>query len=299
MSLINEIEKIKKTKKAIILAHNYQNPEVQDIADFTGDSLELSRIAADNDAEVIIFCGVHFMAESAYILSPQKKVILPDITAGCPMADMATAQDVMEMKKKNPDAAVVTYINSSADVKAVSDICVTSANAVQIVNKLKENKIIFVPDRNLAHYVQRFTTKQIIPWKGFCPTHDRFTKDELIAVRQKYPEACVIVHPECRPEIIDMADKVLSTGQMVKNINTIPHKQVIVGTEEGMLHKLKKIAPEKEFILASKGFICPNMKKITLEKILIALTEEQPIVAVKEDTRIKAFSALQKMLDLS
>ena len=297
--MVKEIEKLKKQKKAIILAHNYQNPEVQDIADFTGDSLELSRIAADNDAEVIIFCGVHFMAESAYILSPQKKVILPDITAGCPMADMATAQDVLEMKKKNPDAAVVTYINSSADVKAVSDICVTSANAVQIVNKLKESKIIFVPDRNLAHYVQRFTTKQIIPWKGFCPTHDRFTKDELIAVKQKYPEACVIVHPECRPEIIDMADKVLSTGQMVKQINTIPHKQVIVGTEVGMLHKLKKIAPEKEFILASKDFICPNMKKITLEKILIALSEEQPIVAVKEDTRIKAFAALQKMLDLS
>ena len=297
--MVKEIEKLKKQKKAIILAHNYQNPEVQDIADFTGDSLELSRIAADNDAEVIIFCGVHFMAESAYILSPQKKVILPDITAGCPMADMATAQDVLEMKKKNPDAAVVTYINSSADVKAVSDICVTSANAVQIVNKLKESKIIFVPDRNLAHYVQRFTTKQIIPWKGFCPTHDRFTKDELIAVKQKYPEACVIVHPECRPEIIDMADKVLSTGQMVKNINTIPHKQVIVGTEEGMLHKLKKIAPEKEFILASKDFMCPNMKKITLEKILIALSGEQPIVTVKEDTRIKAFAALQKMLDLS
>jgi quinolinate synthase len=297
--LVKEIEKLKKQKKAIILAHNYQNPEVQDIADYTGDSLELSRIAADNKAEVIVFCGVHFMAESAYILSPQKKVILPDITAGCPMADMATAQDVLDMKKKNPDAAVVTYINSSADVKAVSDICVTSANAVQIVNKLKESKIIFVPDRNLAHYVQRFTTKQIIPWKGFCPTHDRFTKDELIAVKQKYPEACVIVHPECRPEIIDMADKVLSTGQMVKNINTIPHKQVIVGTEVGMLHKLKKIAPEKEFILASKDFMCPNMKKITLEKILIALSGEQPIVTVKEDTRIKAFAALQKMLDLS
>ncbi|MGQ9844536.1 MAG: quinolinate synthase NadA, partial [Spirochaetota bacterium] len=235
--MIKEIEKLKKQKKAIILAHNYQNPEVQDIADYTGDSLELSRIAADNVAEVVLFCGVHFMAESAYILSPQKKVILPDIKAGCPMADMATIQDVLEMKKENPDAAVVTYINSSADVKAVSDICVTSANAVHIVNKLKENKVIFVPDRNLAHYVQRFTIKQIIPWKGFCPTHDRFTKEELIAVKQKYPEACVIVHPECRPEIIDLADKVLSTGQMVKHINTIPHKQIIVGTEEGMLHK--------------------------------------------------------------
>ena len=297
--MLKEIEKLKKQKKAIILAHNYQTPEVQDIADYTGDSLELSRIAAGNDAEIVIFCGVYFMAESAYILSPQKKVILPDIKAGCPMADMATVQDVLEMKKKNPDAVVVTYINSSADIKAVSDICVTSANAVYIVNKLKENKIIFVPDRNLAHYVQRFTTKQIIAWNGFCPIHDRFTKEELITVKQKYPEACVIVHPECRPEIIDMADKVLSTGQMVKNINTITHKQVIVGTEEGMLHKLKKIAPEKEFILASKGFVCQNMKKITLEKILIALSKEQPIVTVKEDTRIKAFAALQKMLDLS
>lgn len=297
--MIKEIEKLKKQKKAIILAHNYQNPEVQDIADFTGDSLELSRIAADNVAEVVLFCGVHFMAESAYILSPQKKVILPDIKAGCPMADMATVQDVLEMKKENPDAAVVTYINSSADVKAVSDVCVTSANAVHIVNKLKKNKVIFVPDRNLAHYVQRFTIKKIIPWKGFCPTHDRFTKEELIAVKQKYSEACVIVHPECRPEIIDMADKVLSTGQMVKHINTIPQKQVIVGTEQDMLHKLKKVAPEKEFILASKGFVCPNMKKITLEKILLALKEEEPIITVKEDTRIKAFAALQKMLDLS
>ncbi|MGB4267734.1 MAG: quinolinate synthase NadA [Spirochaetota bacterium] len=297
--LIKEIEKLKRQKKAIILAHNYQNPEVQDIADFTGDSLELSRIAANNDADVIIFCGVHFMAESAYILSPQKKVILPDISAGCPMADMAEAEDVLNMKEENPDAAVVTYINSSAEVKAVSDICVTSANAINIVNKLNNDTVLFIPDKNLAKYVQRFTSKKIIPWKGFCPTHDRFTKEELIAIKQKYPEACVIVHPECRPEIIDMADKVLSTGQMVKNINTIPHKQIIVGTEEGMLHKLKKIAPEKEFILASKGFICPNMKKITLEKILIALQDEQPIVTVKEDTRIKAFTALQKMLDLS
>lgn len=297
--LVQDIEKLKKQKKALILAHNYQNPEIQDIADYTGDSLELSKIAANNDAEIIVFCGVHFMAESAYILSPQKKVILPDITAGCPMADMAVAKDVLDIKQKYPDAAVVTYINSSADVKAVSDVCVTSANAVTIVNKLDQDTIIFIPDKNLASYVQRFTNKKIIPWKGFCPTHDRFTKQELITVKQKYPEACVIVHPECRPEIIDMADKVMSTGQMVKNINTIHNKQVIVGTEEGMLHKLKKISPEKEFILASKSFICPNMKKITIEKILIALSEEQPIVTVKEDTRMKAFLALQRMLELS
>ncbi len=297
--LVEDIERLKKQKKALILAHNYQNPEIQDLADYTGDSLELSRIAANNDAKIIIFCGVHFMAESAYILSPQKKVILPDLTAGCPMADMAEAQDVLDIKQKYPDAAVVTYINSSADVKAVSDVCVTSANAVTIVNKLDQDTIIFVPDKNLASYVQRFTNKKIIPWKGFCPTHDRFTKDELVALKQQYPKACVIVHPECRPEIIDLADKVMSTGQMVKNINTIHNKQVIIGTEVGILHKLKKIAPEKEFILASKGFICPNMKKITLEKILKALYKEQPIITVKEETRMKAFKALQKMLELS
>ncbi|MCX8123527.1 MAG: quinolinate synthase NadA [Spirochaetes bacterium] len=297
--LEQKIEKLKKQKKAIILAHNYQNPQVQDIADYTGDSLELSKIAANNDAEIIIFCGVHFMAESAYILSPQKKVILPDITAGCPMADMAQVEDVIEMKNRYPEAAVVTYINSSADVKAMSDICVTSSNAVNIVNKLRSETIIFIPDRNLAQYVQRFTSKKIIPWKGFCPTHDRFTKEELIAVKQRYPDAFVIVHPECRPEIIDMADMTLSTGQMVKNVNTIKNNEIIIGTEEGMLHKLKKIAPQKEFILASKSFICPNMKKITLEKIFKALSEEQPIVTVEENIRIKALTALQRMLDLS
>ncbi len=299
MLLIKEIEKLKKQKNAIILAHNYQNPEIQDIADYTGDSLELSKIAAHNDAEIIIFCGVHFMAESAYILSPQKKVILPDIQAGCPMADMAEVEDVIEMKKNYPHAAIVTYINSSASVKAVSDICVTSANAVRIVNKLETDTVIFIPDKNLAHYVQRFTQKKIIPWKGFCPTHDRFTKEELIAIKQKYPDACVIVHPECRPEVVDMADMVLSTGQMVKNIPMITNKQIIIGTEAGIVHKLKKIAPEKEFILASKDFICPNMKKITLEKVLIALSDEQPIVTVQEGTRIKALHALQKMLELS
>lgn len=299
MKLEETIAKLKKEKNALILAHNYQNPDVQDIADYTGDSLELSRIAAKNDADIIVFCGVHFMAESAFILSPQKKVILPDSSAGCPMADMADVDSILEMKKKYPEAAIVTYINSSAAVKAASDVCVTSSNAVSIVNKLNEETILFVPDKNLAHYVQRFTNKKIIPWDGFCPTHEKFTKEDLIAIKNQFPDAYVMVHPECRHEVIDLADNTLSTGQMVNYISHIYHKQIIVGTEKGMLHKLKKISPEKEFILASPDFICPNMKKISLEKILHALINEEPIVSVQEDIRVKALQSLQRMLELS
>ncbi|HOM87349.1 MAG TPA: quinolinate synthase NadA [Spirochaetota bacterium] len=299
MNLEESIARLKKEKKALIIAHNYQNPDVQDIADYTGDSLELSRIAAKNDADIIIFCGVYFMAESACILSPQKKVILPDSSAGCPMADMADVDSILEMKKKYPEAAIVTYINSTAAVKAMSDICVTSSNAVSVVNKLKEETILFVPDKNLAHYVQRFTSKKIIPWNGFCPTHENFTKEDLMAIKKQFPGAHVIVHPECRSEVIDLADKTLSTGQMVNYIRKIAHHQVIVGTEKGMLHKLKKISPEKEFILASRDFICPNMKKISLEKILHSLVNEEPIVSVQEDIRVKALQSLQRMLELS
>jgi len=299
MNLEESIARLKKEKKALIIAHNYQNPDVQDIADYTGDSLELSRIAAKNDADIIIFCGVYFMAESACILSPQKKVILPDSSAGCPMADMADVDSILEMKKKYPEAAIVTYINSTAAVKAMSDICVTSSNAVSVVNKLKEETILFVPDKNLAHYVQRFTSKKIIPWNGFCPTHENFTKEDLMAIKKQFPGAHVIVHPECRSEVIDLADKTLSTGQMVNYIRQIAHHQVIVGTEKGMLHKLKKISPEKEFILASRDFICPNMKKISLEKILHSLVNEEPIVSVQEDIRVKALQSLQRMLELS
>ncbi len=299
MDLQKEIKRTARDKNALILAHNYQRDEVQAVADFTGDSLELSRIAAGKRADILVFCGVHFMAESAAILSPQKKVLLPDPNAGCPMADMADAADLARMKEQHPDAMVVTYINSSAEVKALSDICCTSANAVTIVQRVGAKKIIFVPDRNLGSFVQRFTDKQIIPWKGFCPTHDRFTASDLQKARSAHPDAIVMVHPECRPEVVDMADEVLSTGGMVKYVESTSHKKIIVGTEMGMLYKLKSVNPNNEYILASDSFICPNMKKITLEKILSSLLDEKPVVTVPQDVAVKAEGCLRKMLELS
>ncbi len=299
MDIVKEIRGLAGKKNAIILAHNYQRPEVQDIAHHTGDSLELARIAASNDAEIIVFCGVHFMAESAAMLSPEKKVLLPDPGAGCPMADMAEPGDLESMKREHPGAAVVTYINSSADVKALSDICCTSANAVKIVQRVEAREIIFVPDKNLGHYVSRFTEKKIIPWKGFCPTHERFTAEDLMAVRGKYPGVPVIVHPECRPGVVDLADEVLSTGGMVKFAEKTKAMRIIVGTEIGMIHKLRSVAPHIEFIPASGSFICPNMKKITLEKLRDSLAEEKPVITVPEKTAKSAVRCLEKMLEFS
>lgn len=299
MNLSDEIRKLAAKKNAILLAHNYQSDEVQEIADFTGDSLELSRIAADNSANIIVFCGVHFMAESAAMLSPEKKVLLPDLAAGCPMADMADPHDLAEMKQQHPDATVVTYINSSAAVKALSDICCTSANAVKIVQKIDAKKILFVPDKNLGSYAQRFTDKEIILWDGFCPTHDCFTAQELAAVKREHPDAVAIVHPECRPEVVDIADEVLSTGGMVAFVKKTAHKKIIVGTERGMICKLRSVAPDKEYILASEKFYCPTMKKITLEKLYNSLVTEEPVVTVPSDVAAKAVSCLNKMLELS
>jgi quinolinate synthase len=299
MELIQEIKYLAAKKNAVLLAHNYQPDEIQDIADYTGDSLELARIAAGTNAEIIVFCGVHFMAESAVLLSPDKKVLLPDKTAGCPMADMATEEDVAAMRNQYPGAAVVTYINSSAAVKALSDVCCTSANAVKIVQRIEADTILFFPDRNLGSYVQRFTEKKVIPWKGYCPTHERFTAEEFNSVKSEHPDAVTIVHPECRPEIIDCADEVLSTGGMVNFVKTSRHKKIIVGTEMGMLHRLKVEAPDKEFILASPGFICGDMKKITLEKIRDSLAEEKPIITVDTFVADRAKGCLQKMLELS
>lgn len=299
MELREEIRKLAREKNALILAHNYQRPEIQDIAHHTGDSLELARIAAANDADLIVFCGVHFMAESAAILAPGKRVILPDPNAGCPMADMASPEDLAEMKRDHPGAMVVTYINSSAAVKALSDVCCTSANAVKIVQRVNAREIIFVPDKNLGNYVSRFTDKRIIPWKGFCPTHERFTVEELEAVKAKHPDALVMVHPECRPEVVDRADEVLSTGGMVKFVRETDRRKIIVGTEMGMLHKLKSAAPGIEFILASESFLCPNMKKITLEKLHAALRDEAPVVTVPAEVARLAAGCLEKMLELS
>jgi quinolinate synthase len=295
----DKIRELAQQKNAIILAHNYQNDEIQEIADETGDSLELARIAAKNAADIIVFCGVHFMAESAYILSPDKKVILPDPTAGCPMADMADANDLRDMKEQNPDAMVVTYINSTARVKAASDVCCTSSNAVRIVQRVDADRIIFVPDRNLGSFVQRSTDKEIIYWKGFCPTHDRFTRDELIEIKREHPDAIVMVHPECKPEVVDMADEVLSTGQMVAFVQKTDAKKIIVGTERGLLFKLRSVAPHIEYVLASDSFICPNMKKITLEKVYRSLVDEEPLVTVEDEIAEKAFNCLNRMLELS
>ncbi|MBP7604091.1 MAG: quinolinate synthase NadA [Spirochaetes bacterium] len=298
-TLASAIRKLAGEKNALILAHNYQREEVQAVADYTGDSLELARAAADTSAQIIVFCGVHFMAESAAILNPEKKVLLPDPTAGCPMADMAEAGDLAAMRERHPDAAVVTYINSSAEVKALSDVCCTSANATRIVQRLDARRVIFVPDRNLGMWVQRFTDKEIIQWKGFCPTHERFSAEDLAEAKRANPDALVMVHPECRPEVIDMADEVLSTGQMVKFVRETDRAQIIVGTEEGMIHKLRSIAPGIEYILPSKALVCPNMKKTTLEKVHAALVNEEPVVTVDPEVREKSLGCLRRMLELS
>ena len=298
-ALAAEIKSLAAQKNALILAHNYQRKEVQDVADYTGDSLELARIAADTAADIIVFCGVHFMAESAAILNPGKKVLLPDPTAGCPMADMAGPEDLAAMRERNPDASVVTYINSSAEVKALSDVCCTSANAVKIVQRVDARRVIFVPDRNLGSWVRRFTDKEVILWKGFCPTHERFTAADLAEAKRLHPDALVMVHPECNPEVIDMADEVLSTGQMVKFVHETDRAKIIVGTEEGMIHKLKSVAPEREYILPSKALVCPNMKKTTLEKVHAALVNEGPIVTVAPEVREKSLGCLRRMLELS
>ncbi|MFC1670459.1 quinolinate synthase NadA [Spirochaetota bacterium] len=299
MDIKKEIKELAKKKNAIILAHNYQPGEIQDIADVTGDSLDLARKAADNDADIIVFCGVHFMAESAAILSPQKKVLLPEPKAGCPMADMVAAEDLEDFKISYPNAKVVTYINSTAEVKALSDVICTSTNAKTIVDRIDAEQIIFTPDRNLGHYIQRFTDKEIILWQGFCPTHENFFKEDLVEIKKKHPDAVVMVHPECQPSVIDMADEVLSTGNMVKFVMETDAKKVIVGTEIGMIHKLKLANDKIEYIPASDSFICPNMKKITMEKLYQSILNEKTHITVNKDISIKAKKALDKMLELS
>ncbi|MGL4368671.1 MAG: quinolinate synthase NadA [Spirochaetota bacterium] len=299
MSLHDEIRALAAKKNALILAHNYQNPEIQDVADHVGDSLELARIAASNSADIIVFCGVHFMAESAYILSPSKKIILPDITAGCPMADMVTAEALRKKKAELPDAKVVTYINSPADVKAESDVICTSSNAVTIVQRIQSDEILFVPDRNLGSWVSRFTGKKIHLWEGCCPIHAYITAEDISKIKEANPDALLMVHPECSPEVVAMADEVLSTGGMVKFVQTAKHRRIIVGTESGMIHKLQKAAPDIEFILASENFICKNMKKTTLEKVFTALDAESPCITVPEDIAERARKALSAMLELS
>jgi quinolinate synthase len=294
--MIEEIQALKKERHATILAHNYQIPEVQDVADLVGDSLELSRAAARLDSEVIIFCGVDFMAETAALLSPQKRVVIPVKGAWCPMAHMITPEQLADLKALNPEAAVVCYVNSTVEIKAMSDICCTSANGVQVVNSLSQEEVIFVPDRNLAAYVARYTDKKIIPWNGYCYVHEHFTPGDVRAARALHPAAEVLVHPECRPEVIDLADYVYSTAGMGKHALASEAREFIIGTETGMIYKLKKENPEKEFYPLSENAICQNMKKTTLVEVLRALQTREPRVIVPEEIAAQARRAIERML---
>lgn len=296
--IIEEINRLKEKRNAVIIAHNYQIPDVQDIADFVGDSLELSREAARLKQEVIVFCGVHFMAETAAILSPRKTVLMPDVHAGCPMADMITAGQLRQWKEEYPGKKVVCYVNTTAEVKAESDICCTSSNAIKVVDSIRGDTILFVPDKNLAAYVARFTNKKVIPWDGYCYVHHRFRVGDVKAKKALFPEAEVWVHPECRPEIIDLSDKVLSTGQMVKEAQKTDKKDVIIGTEEGIIHRLQKLAPEAQFIPLRELAICANMKKISLPKVLRSLREMTFPIDVPDKIARGARGAIEKMIAL-
>jgi len=297
--IVAKIKELKKKHSAIILAHNYQLPEVQDIADFRGDSLELSRIAAKTDAKVIVFCGVYFMAETASILSPDKLVIMPDVSAGCPMANMMNADDLKKLKKEHPGAVAVGYVNTSAAVKAELDYCCTSTNAVAIVNALKnEKEIIFVPDKYLADYVSKKTGRKLITWHGFCPTHVKILPEDLKREKRFHPQAKVMVHPECLASVVAQADLVLSTSQMGKIVKEDQAKEFIVGTESGLLYRLKQDNPSKEFYLASERAVCPNMKRTTQEKVLWALEELKEEVRVSDEIRKKARLAIERMLEI-
>jgi quinolinate synthase len=294
--LIEKILNLKKKRNAVMLVHNYQLGEIQDIADFVGDSLDLSQRAAKTDASVIVFCGVHFMAETASILCPDKTVLLPDMHAGCPMANMITAPQLRAKKKEHPKAAVVCYVNSTAAVKAESYICCTSANAVGVVESLDADEILFVPDQYLGHYVSTKTAKKMILWPGFCPTHARILPEHIIKLKQEYPQAKVVVHPECTPAVIALADEVLSTSGMIQFAGREDVRQMIVGTEIGIIHRLRKENPGKQFIPVSEQAICPNMKLITLDKVLWSLEEMAPVVKVPEKIRLKAKQAVDRML---
>ena len=300
ISIIDRIVKLKTEKNAVILAHNYQIDEVQDIADFVGDSLQLSQEAAKTKSSIIVFCGVHFMAETAKIISPQRKVLLPDENAGCPMADMITAKELAEFKAKYPDAVVVCYVNTSASVKALSDICCTSSNAVKVVNSIpKDKQVIFIPDKYLGSYVQKQTGREMILWNGYCPTHVRVNVKSLISLKKEHPLAVTLAHPECSPDVAGLADKVLSTGQMLIFVKQSGQKEFIIGTEVGIIHRLQKENPGKVFYPASSLVICPNMKLINLEKILWSLEEEKYEITLPEEIIARAKTAIERMLAIT
>lgn len=297
--LISNINTMKKEQNAVIVAHSYQVDDVQEIADVVGDSFALSQFCASNSADTIVFCGVHFMAESAKILSPEKTVLLPEINAGCPMADMVTADALREAKKKYPDAAVVCYINSSAEVKAECDICCTSSNALTVINSIEQKDILFVPDQNLGSYVAKMAPqKNIILWEGYCITHHRIKADEVLRAKELHPDAILLVHPECQPEITELADYVGSTKQIIDFAKNSDNDKFIIGTEMGVLYQLKKDNPTKTFYLMSNGLICPNMKKTSLQSVHDALAFKRYDIILSDDIINRASHCLNKMLEV-
>ena len=322
-SLVQEIQRLKQERNALIIAHNYQREEVQDMADFSGDSLELSQKAADTDADVIVFCGVEFMAESASILSPDKTVLLPEPLATCPMAAMVRAEgereiwarfpgyteqprltypreySIKDIRKHHPGAPVVAYVNTTAEVKAAVDICCTSANVIEIVNSLAEDRIICVPDKNLSAWARKNTDKEIISWDGFCHVHDRITSVDVDKARQSYPGALLMAHPECRPEVQDMAEHVTSTSGMLRHAAASVHKEFIVVTETGLMYRLRKENPDKKFHALREDMICPNMKRTTLKSVRDALRDMKHVIKVEEDVRVPAKRALDRMLEIT
>ena len=296
MDVTGRIAELKRRKNAVILAHNYQLPEVQDITDFVGDSLELSRKAAALEASMIVFCGVHFMAETAAVLAPGKTVLLPEVEAGCPMADMINARELRAWKARYPGLKVVCYVNTSAEVKAESDICCTSSNAVAVVNSLGVDRVLFVPDKNLAAYVARETGKDIIAWDGYCHVHHRLTSRDIEEARALHPQAEVWVHPECPLDVIDRADKVLSTGKMVLEARKTTRREVIIGTEKGIIYRLAKENPAVAFFPARETALCAHMKMTTLDKVLRALETDTFRVEVPADIAARARGAIEAML---
>ena len=297
--LVGKIEELKRKRNAVILAHNYQPGEIQDLADFTGDSLGLSIKAAETDAKVIVFCGVWFMAETAAILSPEKTVLLPEKQAGCPMADMITAGQLRDLKDEHRDALVVCYVNSSAEVKAESDYCCTSANAAEVVNSLpKDKQIIFVPDRHLGRFVAEKSGRDIVLWPGYCHVHVVITEEDIKDKKAKYGDAVVMAHPECTEPVKQLSEQILSTGQMLKFAKESGARRFIVATETGIIHTLRKQNPNAEFIPASERAVCPNMKKISLEKVVWALEDMQYEMTVCAEIRQKAKDAIDKMVEI-
>lgn len=293
-----KIRQLAEEKNAIILAHNYQPPEIQDVADLCGDSLELSIKASKTKADVIVFCGVHFMAETAAILSPDKTVLLPRTDAGCPMADMVEPGALLEKKKKLGNVPVITYVNSSAAVKAVSDICCTSANVVKVVNSIDADEVLMTPDKNLARYASANTDKKVHLWNGHCPFHNALTARDVAKAKKKYPDALFIAHPECPPDVLALADSIRSTSGMIALAGESEQTRFILGTEIGLLYPISKAYPDKEFFPASKKMLCKDMKKITLEDLASVLKGMTGRIHVPEDIRKNALGAVEKMIRL-